>query len=270
MQQAAGGQALPGLLRLARARSHGPLGSLGALSVAWQHGSSCHWLSTLSGSNDRDQKEAERPILALHSSASSRGHPTRSSLAEQLLLPVSGLGTSSLLQRIDVRSFSASPLQLKSAGGGSDQASKGASPLDSSETPSKAPAALPKAEDCDQAISTYDDLSSRLQNLSSRPSSLRTWEQMFKDVFVGIANVLVVTIKFLWSVPGRIHRFMTMPKDVWKKKKADMWATVKHEAHHYWVRACMHAWVVPRAANRRPRCCVAHAPCGHPHHGPLV
>lgn len=232
LQQAGGSQALPGLLRLVRGQ--GRLGSLGALSATVQYGSPYHWLSTISGNNEKDQKGVGRAHWPTH--LSPRGARTQSTLAEQLLFPsTSALGTSSLLSILRSRGFSTSSLQHKDASGTSGNSTKSSSTL-GSEAQSKPPAPLPQAEDCDEAISTYDDLSSRLQKLSSRPSSIRTWEQVFKDSILAVANGLIITVKFIWSLPGRIHRFMTMPKAVWQKKKSDMWKSVKHEAHHYWVR----------------------------------
>lgn len=60
--------------------------------------------------------------------------------------------------------------------------------------------------------------------------------QVVKDVLVGVGRGLVVLWTFLLSVPGRIAAWRSMTPQDWAKWKTDTWATIKHEAHHYWVR----------------------------------
>lgn len=154
------------------------------------------------------------------------GHASRlsSPIMLPLILQAHGMHTSALAghaagQASTNKPGSASPASGKAVGPGE---------LAAADKP------LPDAEDADQAISQYEDLSTRLAKLN-RPASVRTWDQVVRDLLLGIANILVGTVKFTASVPGRIKRFRAMPKDVWDKKKADLWASVKHEAHHYWV-----------------------------------
>lgn len=94
---------------------------------------------------------------------------------------------------------------------------------------------LPDAEACDEALEDYKELRQRLKNID-RPASLKTWDQTAKDVLITLKNGSVALVRFTMSVPGRIQAFREMPKDVWEEKKRNLWQTVKHEAHHYWVR----------------------------------
>ncbi|GFH06824.1 uncharacterized protein HaLaN_01526, partial [Haematococcus lacustris] len=78
---------------------------------------------------------------------------------------------------------------------------------------------LPSAADADAALQDYLALKQRLD----------------QDLAVGIKNGVLVVLRFLGSVPARVAAFNAMSKEEWAAKKKAMWATVKHEAHHYWV-----------------------------------
>ncbi len=58
---------------------------------------------------------------------------------------------------------------------------------------------------------------------------------MALDAAKALGRGLVAIWQFLLSVPGRIAAWRAMPPEEWAKWKSDTWATVKHEAHHYWV-----------------------------------
>ena len=122
-----------------------------------------------------------------------------------------------------------SSASLAPAVGSGDKKDKDAAPAP------KAAAPTPKAEDCDTAISQYEDLRGRLHSLA-KPSTMRSWDQKLKDIAVGTGSGVMAVLRFTASIPSRIQRFRAMPKEEWQAKKAGMWATVKHEAHHYWVR----------------------------------
>ncbi|KAL6755050.1 LETM1-like protein-domain-containing protein [Haematococcus lacustris] len=93
---------------------------------------------------------------------------------------------------------------------------------------------LPSAADADAALQDYLALKQRLDQVQ-RPSSIKTPGQVLKDLAVGIKNGVLVVSRFLGSVPARVAAFNAMSKEEWAAKKKAMWATVKHEAHHYWV-----------------------------------
>ncbi|KAJ9505326.1 hypothetical protein QJQ45_005737 [Haematococcus lacustris] len=93
---------------------------------------------------------------------------------------------------------------------------------------------LPSAADADAALQDYLALKQRLDQVQ-RPSSIKTPGQVLKDLAIGIKNGVLVVLRFLSSVPARVAAFNAMSKEEWAAKKKAMWATVKHEAHHYWV-----------------------------------
>jgi LETM1 and EF-hand domain-containing protein 1 len=47
----------------------------------------------------------------------------------------------------------------------------------------------------------------------------------------------MVLLRFLASLPGRINEWRAMSREDWAKWRSETWATIKHEAHHYWVSA---------------------------------
>ena len=98
--------------------------------------------------------------------------------------------------------------------------------------PEKQKKVVPDAEQCDSALEDYQQLKSRLDNIK-KPAALRPWNPM--DLLRVTGNILLATGRFTMAVPGYTRDFMKMPKDEWAKKKSEMWKTVKHEAHHYWV-----------------------------------
>ncbi len=69
-----------------------------------------------------------------------------------------------------------------------------------------------------------------------KPSTLRPWPQVMLDVVKGLGGAVVTVVKFTATMPGMVRDFYAMPKDEWAAWKAGAWKTVKHEAHHYWVR----------------------------------
>ena len=109
--------------------------------------------------------------------------------------------------------------------------------LDASSSSSKKPvSSAPNASTCDEAITDYKELSTRLADLKT-PSTIRSWGQVAQDVAMATWNGSKAVLRFTISVPRRYKDFRAMPPEVWAQKKTDMWKAVKHEAHHYWVRA---------------------------------
>jgi hypothetical protein len=103
--------------------------------------------------------------------------------------------------------------------------------LSSLNSPEKQKKVVPDAQQCDSALEDYQQLKNRLDNIK-KPSALRPWNPI--DLLKVTGNIVVATGKFTLAIPGWTRDFMYMPKDEWSKKKAEMWKTVKHEAHHYW------------------------------------
>ena len=110
--------------------------------------------------------------------------------------------------------------------------------LFSAKPSSSKPKGVPDAEDCDEAIEDYRELRSRLDSLK-RPSTMRTLAQTAGDLLKTVISGGMASVRFVIKIPKYISNFQSMPKEVWAAKKAGMWKTVKHEAHHYWVRT---AW----------------------------
>lgn len=98
---------------------------------------------------------------------------------------------------------------------------------------SRAPA--PDAGACDEAIEDFRALKSRFDQLQ-KPSTLRPWHVVLVDGAKTVGSTTVAVVRYLATVPQKIQDFRQMPKDEWQRWKAKAWETVKHEAHHYWVR----------------------------------
>ncbi|KAG2426023.1 hypothetical protein HYH02_014884 [Chlamydomonas schloesseri] len=105
---------------------------------------------------------------------------------------------------------------------------------DAAAAPPKPPAPPPKAEDCDDAIREYDDLSHRLNQLE-RPSTMKGAGQQLKDIVVAIGGGLVALGRFSASVPGRLQAWASLSREERAARRSAMWKNIKHEAHHYWV-----------------------------------
>ncbi len=93
----------------------------------------------------------------------------------------------------------------------------------------------PDAGACDEALEDYQELKSRLDKLQ-KPSTIQSWPQLIIGASKTVGNGIIATVRFTISVPRRIADFRAMSKEEWARKKASAWKTVKHEAHHYWVR----------------------------------
>ncbi|PNW72719.1 hypothetical protein CHLRE_15g639150v5 [Chlamydomonas reinhardtii] len=105
---------------------------------------------------------------------------------------------------------------------------------DAAAAPPKAPAPAPKAEDCDDAIREYDDLSHRLNQLE-RPSTMKSAGEQVKSVVVSVGNGLAAVGRFTLSVPGRLQAWASLSREERAARRAALWKNIKHEAHHYWV-----------------------------------
>lgn len=126
------------------------------------------------------------------------------------------------------------------------------------------PSNVPDAADADAALADYQALRARLDRVQ-RPSTIKTTAQVVKDMAIMIGNGLLAVWHFLLSVPSRIAAWRAMTPEDWAKWKSETWATVKHEAHHYWVGAKLlgyetriaarHAWKAAqgKALSRRER-----------------
>ncbi|KAG2423597.1 hypothetical protein HXX76_015234 [Chlamydomonas incerta] len=105
---------------------------------------------------------------------------------------------------------------------------------DAAAAPPKPPAPAPKAEDCDDAIREYDDLSHRLNQLE-RPSTMKGVGEQAKDLVVAVGSGLAAVGRFTLSVPGRLQAWASLSSEERAARRAALWNNIKHEAHHYWV-----------------------------------
>jgi hypothetical protein len=125
---------------------------------------------------------------------------------------------------------------------------------------SRALSQRPQAEDCDDAIREYDDLRYRLNQLE-KPSSMRGGVAVIRDSLVAVGKGTWAVLRFTASIPSRVVDFYSMNKEDYAAWKSKLWAGVKHEAHHYWVRARMkekdgilcRLAALLRSANLRPQ-----------------
>jgi hypothetical protein len=69
------------------------------------------------------------------------------------------------------------------------------------------------------------------------PSTYRTAGQRAKDILSALVNAVIVTVRFTFSLPGRLWALRLKSREQWAADWAKAKKTIKHEAHHYWVRA---------------------------------
>ncbi|GAB4818097.1 hypothetical protein N2152v2_005143 [Parachlorella kessleri] len=98
-----------------------------------------------------------------------------------------------------------------------------------------APPALPDAEECDEAITELEDTRRRVRALSRPPPGHIPLGARVKTAVSAVGNGLVVGVKFVVGLPGRVGRFYMLPRAERRATYAGWWAVVKKEAKHYWV-----------------------------------
>lgn len=94
------------------------------------------------------------------------------------------------------------------------------------------PSATPGAQLCDAILD-------RLRATKTKVDSHGTGEVTYKQRLVTIKNAIItgtmVTVKFLFNVPGAIMRHLTLPWADKIKVYQGWWLAIKKEAKHYWV-----------------------------------
>jgi hypothetical protein len=120
---------------------------------------------------------------------------------------------------------------------------------------------IPDAQQCDSAIENYTKLKSKYEEAVWEPPLPKSVGQRFADVWTILLKALIATKDFTLKVPGWIRTLSSMSAEDWRTWWAGAKKTIKHEAHHYWVRrrnmyptlccimvarsACLQAWRFP-------------------------
>jgi hypothetical protein len=112
---------------------------------------------------------------------------------------------------------------------------------------------IPDAQQCDSAIETYEKLRTKYDEAIWEPPLPKNAAQRVKDAWALLLKALIATKDFALKVPGWARTLSSMSREEWSTWWAGAWKTIKHEAHHYWVRGV--AWRGGLGAWRRPPCC---------------
>lgn len=123
----------------------------------------------------------------------------------------------------------------------------------SSTKASSAPLLIPDAQQCDSAIENYTKLKSKYEEAVWEPPLPKSVGQRFADVWTILLKALIATKDFTLKVPGWIRALSSMSAEDWRTWWAGAKKTIKHEAHHYWVRRCDIVTVIVVHHGRRIR-----------------
>jgi len=95
---------------------------------------------------------------------------------------------------------------------------------------------VPDAADADDALAEYTNLKDRLDRLN-KPATMRSNTEVLKDILKGTRDGLMTVGGFIYAIPAYINAHRQLSSEEKAAKRKAMWATVKQEAHHYWVGA---------------------------------
>lgn len=98
---------------------------------------------------------------------------------------------------------------------------------------------LPGAQDCDDAIEQYARARSIYQGNLAPPSTYRTATQRIIDLFAASARGVISVLGWIVRLPGQLYLLTSWSRDDWSTWWTGMKKTIKDEAHHYWVSACL-------------------------------
>lgn len=91
------------------------------------------------------------------------------------------------------------------------------------------------AEECDEALEDLEQTRKRVRALRRPPPGYISPSQRAKQFAAAVARALSVTVQVLSSVPARVSRFASLPKEDRKAVYAGWWIAIKKEAKHYWL-----------------------------------
>lgn len=91
------------------------------------------------------------------------------------------------------------------------------------------------AEECDEAMEDLEKARSRVRALNRPPPGHVSISQRAKQVSNAISRGVQVTLVFVASIPGRLYKFASLPRQERKAIYSRWWNVAKKEAKHYWL-----------------------------------
>jgi hypothetical protein len=88
-------------------------------------------------------------------------------------------------------------------------------------------------EDCDRIVEEL-----RYRNIKVPKQLDISWRRRIEGALGSVYGAGKATVNFVFSIPGMLSRAARMSPAEWRETLQGFWATVKHEAQHYWVRIC--------------------------------
>lgn len=91
------------------------------------------------------------------------------------------------------------------------------------------------AEECDEAIEDLENVRRRVQSWKKLPPGHVPLTVRVKNITSAVLHGTKVVLSFTISIPGRIYRFYSLPREERKATYSRWWGVVKMEAKHYWL-----------------------------------
>ena len=91
------------------------------------------------------------------------------------------------------------------------------------------------AEECDEAMEDLENVRRRVQSWKKLPPGCVPMSVRIKNIVTAAAGGVQTVLMYTMSIPGRVFRFYSMPKDDRKAAYSRGWTVVKTEAKHYWL-----------------------------------
>lgn len=91
------------------------------------------------------------------------------------------------------------------------------------------------AEECDEAIEDLENVRRRVQSWKKLPPGHVPLTVRVKNITSAVLHGAKVVLSFTISIPGRIYRFYSLPREERKATYSRWWGVVKTEAKHYWL-----------------------------------
>lgn len=91
------------------------------------------------------------------------------------------------------------------------------------------------AEECDEAMEDLENVRRRVQNWKKLPPGCVPMSVRVKNIITAVVGGVQTVLMYTVSIPGRVFRFYSMPKDDRRAAYSRWWGVVKTEAKHYWL-----------------------------------
>lgn len=91
------------------------------------------------------------------------------------------------------------------------------------------------AEECDEAMEDLEDVRKRVRNWKRLPPGHVPLTARIKHAVNAVAHGTYFVVSYTISIPGRVYRFYSLPKEERRATYAKWWLHVKNEAKHYWL-----------------------------------